>query len=123
MVRIQTSRVKEATELSLSDNSCILVSDPNEDVYENLEALFAESVGENLEQPSVSSVGPFNHVEGTRTGTRSLDIKSKKTVQRLELQVPKKDDISTEKRRYLGPGCCLVIERPRKKPMKSEDHS
>ena len=63
-------------------------------------------------QLRVSSVEPFEHVEGTRIGTQSLDINSEKTVQRSELQAPKKDGIGTEKGRYPGPGC-MVIGRPR----------
>ena len=63
----------------------------------------------------------LEHVKSTRVGTRSLNIKSKKTVQRLELQTPKKDGICIEKRRYLGPGC-LVVGRLRQKAVKSEDH-
>ena len=107
--------------MSSSDDACILVSDPTEDFYENLEALFAEPVDKDLVQLRVSSVEPFEHVEGTRTGTRSLYIKSKKTMQRLGVQAPKKDGIGTEKGRYLGPGC-LVIWRPKQKAIKSEDH-
>ena len=121
VVRIHTSRVKQASELSLSDNACILVSDPTEDVYENLEALFAEPVDEDLEQPSISSVGPFKHAEGTRIDTRSLNIKSIRTVRKLEPQAPKKDGIGIEKGRYLGLGC-LEIGRPRQRTAKAEDH-
>ena len=67
-----------------------MVSDPTEDFYDNLEALFADCkpVDGDLVQLRVSSVEPFKHVEGTRIGTRSLDIKSKKTVKRLESQAP-----------------------------------
>ena len=121
VVRIHTSRVKKASELSLSDNPCILVSDPTEDVYEKLEALFAEPVDEDLEQPSVMSVGPFKHAEGTRIGTQSLNIKSTRTVRKLEPQAPKKDGIGIEKGRCLGLDC-LVIERLRQKTMKNKDH-
>ena len=90
-----------------------MVSNPNEDFYDDLKALSSEPVGEDLEQLRVSSVELFEHVEGTRIGTRSLDIKSKKTVQRLEPQAPKKDGIGIEKGRYPGPGC-LVIDRAAK---------
>ena len=123
VVRIHESRVKEvkADKEKLGDNDGVFVLDPKEDYYDDFEALFAEPADEDLKQPSVSYVGPFKHVEDKRIGTRSLDIKSKKTMQRLELQVSKKEGIYTKKRRYLGPGC-LVIERPMQKAMKSKDH-
>lgn len=72
-------------------------------------------------QLRVSPVEPFKHVKGTRIGTQSLDINSKKTVQRLESQAPNKDGIGTEKGRYPGPGG-LVIEWLIQKAIKSEDH-
>ena len=67
-----------ASQLSTSD-FCVRCK-CTEDVYENLEALFAEPVGEDLEQPSISSVGPFKNAEGTKIDTRSLNIKSIRTV-------------------------------------------
>ena len=121
VVRIHTSQVKEASKLSLSNNICILVSDSTEDVDENLEALFAESVDEDLEQPSISSVGPFKHAEDIRIDTRSLSIKSKRTVRNLEPQAPKKDGIGIEKGRYLGLSC-LEIGRLRQRAAKTKDH-
>ena len=123
VVRIHASRVEEVKtdEVNSGDNDCVLVSNPNKDFYENLEALFADPVDEDLVQLRVSSVELFEHVEGTRIGTRSLDIKSKKTVQRLELQAPKKDGVGTEKGRYPGLGG-LVIGRLIQKAIKSEDH-
>ena len=108
-------------EIGYMRNDGFFVLDPKEDFYDDLKALFAEPVDGELEQPSISSVGPFKNIEGKKIGTRSLHIKSKKTVQRLELQVPKKDGICTGKRRYLGPGC-LVTERPMQRAIKSEDH-
>ncbi len=96
----------------MSDNACILVSDPIEDVYENLEALFAKPVDKDLEQPSISSVGPLKHVEGTRIGTQSFNIKNTRIVRKLEPQAPKIDGIGIEKGRFLGIGC-LVIGRLR----------
>lgn len=73
-------RVKEASELSSSDDVCILISDSTEAFCENLEALFADCkpVGKgDLVQLRASSVQPFKHVEDTKIGTRRLDIKRK----------------------------------------------
>ncbi len=68
--------------MSSSDGACILVSDPTEDFYENLETLFADftPVDEYLVQIRFSFVESFKHVEGTGAGKRRLDIKSKNTV-------------------------------------------
>lgn len=124
VVRNHKSRVKEvqAYKEKLGNNDGVFVLDPKENYYDNFEALFAKPADEDLNQPSVSYFGPFKYVEDKKIGIRSLDIKSKKTVQRLELQVPKKDGICTERRRHLGPAGCLVIGRPMQKAMKSEDH-
>lgn len=97
--------------------------DPNEDFYDEFKALFSEPVDEykDLVHHRVGPSELLEHVKSTRIGTRSLDIKSKKTVQRLELQTPKKNGICIEKRRYLGLGY-LVVGRLRQKAVKSEDH-
>ncbi len=73
------------SEVSLSNDACILISGPTEDFYENLEALFAKPVDEGLVQLRARFFELFAHVEGTIIGTPSLDIKSKNTMQRLEL--------------------------------------
>lgn len=124
IVRIHALRVEEikANKVSLGDRDCVLFSKPTEDFYEDLEALYAEAMDEDLLQLHVRSVVPFQHVEGSRIGTQSLDIKSKETVQILKPQAPKKNGIGTEKKRYPGPGG-LVIGRPVQKATKSEDHS
>lgn len=57
---------------------------------------------EQLRVNAVSTVEPFKHVEATRIGTRRLDIKSKKTLERLEPRVPKEDGIGIAEGRYLG---------------------
>ena len=107
--------------MNSGDNNCVLVPNSDEDFYDDLEALSAEPLDEDLEQLRVNSVEPFEHVESTRISTQSLNIKSKKTVERLEPQAPKKDGIFTENGR--SPGLdCLVIGRPRRKAIKSEDH-
>ena len=87
-----------AREVSSGGNDCDLVSDRTEDFYETLGALIAEikPMDEDLVQLRISSVRanePFKHVEGTRIGTRRLDIKKKKSVQRLEPQDSQKDGI------------------------------
>lgn len=119
VVRVDTSPVKKVSEMSSSDNTCILVSDPTEDVYEDLEVLFAdcEPMDEDLVQPRISTVEPFKHVEGTR----KLDIKCKKSVHGLEPQTLKNIHIVTEEKRHPGPDC-LVIERPTQKARESEDY-
>ena len=126
VVRIYLSQIEEfeANEVSSSNNASILVSDPTEDFYENMEAMFAEPVDkdEDLVQLRVGSPEPFEHIEGTRIGTQGLDIKSKNIMQRLELQAPKKDGKGTGKGRYPRPSC-IVLERPRQNATKSEDHS
>ena len=55
---------------------------PTKIFMNDLEALSAEPVDEDLEQLRVISVEPFEHVEGTSTrmGTRSLNIKIKMKV-------------------------------------------
>lgn len=125
VVRIHLSRIEEfeASEMSLSNDASILVSDPIEDFYENMEALFAKSVDEDedLAQLRVGFLEPCEHVEDTRIGTQGLYIKSKMMIQRLKLQAPKKNGIGIRKWRYPGPGG-LVIGRPIQKVMKSEDH-
>ena len=124
VVRIHASRVEEvkADKVNSSNSDYVLVSDPAEDFYENLGALFSncEPVNEDskrLRVNSVSAVEPFKHVEGTRR----LDAKSKKTLQRLEPWTHKEDDIGIAEGRYPGPGG-LVIKRPMRKATKSEDH-
>ena len=49
VVRIHSLQIKEfeASEMSSSDNASILVSDPTEDFYENMEAMFVELVDED----------------------------------------------------------------------------
>lgn len=61
--------------MNSGDNDCVLVSNPNEDFYDDLKALSSEPVDEDLEQLRVSPIELFEHVEGTRIGTRILDIK------------------------------------------------
>ncbi len=123
IVRIHSSRIEEvkASKVSSSDDAYIFVSGPTEDFYENLEVLFAKLMDEDLEQVGVSSVEPLKQVEGTRIGIQRLNIKRKKTVHGLIPQTLKKDTIGTKERRYPGPGG-LMIGRPVKKVIKSEDH-
>lgn len=109
VVQIHASRVEEvkAGEVSFGDNDYVLVSDPGKDFYENLEELFANCklVDEDLELlrvNAVSTVEHFKHIEVTRFGTRRLDIKSKKTLQRLEPRVPKENGIGIAEGRYPG---------------------
>lgn len=70
--------------MRLSDNVCILVSDLNQNVYENPETLFAKPVNKNLQQLSItSSIEPFKYAEGIRRiSTQSLYM-SKKQAQRF----------------------------------------
>lgn len=123
VVWVDTPRAIEASELSSCDGACILVSDPTEDFYENLETLFADCtpLDEYLVQLRFSFVESFKHAESTGVGKRRLDIKSKNMVQRLESQAPKRDGIGAEKGGYPEPGG-LVIERLMKKAIKSEAH-
>lgn len=84
--------------MSSGDDDCVLVPDPADDFYENLGALFVDykPVDEDLVQlhvSRISAIEPLKHVEGIRIGTRRLNIKSKKTVQRLDPQAPKKNGI------------------------------
>ncbi len=90
VVWINASRIErvKASKVSSSDNACIFFSGPNEDFYENLEALFDEPVDEDGVQLFASSLEPFAYTEATRIGTSSQDIKSKNKVQRLKLQAP-----------------------------------
>ena len=91
VVRIHASRVEKvkADEVSSGEDDCVLVSEPTDDFYKNLGALFADCkpVEEDVVQlhvSSVSTIEPLKHVKGIRIGTRRLKIRSKKTVQRLE---------------------------------------
>ena len=125
IVWIHVSRVEKVNydKERLNDNDCVLVLDPNKDFYDDFEVLFSEPVDKykNLIHHRISPIELLEHVKSTRVGTQNLDIKSKKTVQRLELQTPKKDEIWIKKRQYLGPGC-LMIGRLRQKARKSKDH-
>lgn len=87
VVQIHTSWVQEfkADRENLGDNDCVLVMNPNEDFYDDFKALFAEPVDKDLVHRHVGFCEPLEHVEGTRVGTQSFDIKSKKIVQRSEL--------------------------------------
>lgn len=61
---------------------------------------------------SVGATGSIKNVLGTRIGTRTLDIKSKKnTVQALKPQVSKKNGIGIVERRYQEPGG-FMMRRP-----------
>lgn len=89
VVWIYTSRAKEvnADKEKLSDNDCVLVLDPNDNFYNNFKALFAEPV-DKYKDLVHHCAGPrefFERVESTKISTQSLDIKNKKTIQRLEL--------------------------------------
>lgn len=123
VVRIHASRIEEASELSLSEDASILISDPTEDLYENIEAFFAEPVDEykDLVHHFVGFREPLEHVKDTRVGTQSLDINNKKTLERLEPQAPQKDGIGIGKGRYPGLGY-LEIGRSRQGATKAEDH-
>lgn len=77
----------------------------------------------DLEQPrasSVSTIEPLKHVEGTRNGTRRLNIKGKRILQRLEPRAPKEDGIGIAEGRYPGPSG--FIRRPMQRAIEIEDH-
>lgn len=97
--------------------------DLNKDFYDDFKALFSEPVDKykNLVYHRIGPSKLLERVKSIRIDTQSLDIKSKKTVQELKLQTPKKDVIFIEKRRYLGPGC-LLVGRLKQRAVKSEDH-
>lgn len=84
--------------------------DPNKDFYNKFKALFAKPVDNynDLIDHCVGLHELFGCIESIRIATQSLDIKSKKTVQRLKLQTFNKDGICIEKRRYLGLDCLVV---------------
>ena len=82
-VRIHASQVEEvkAGEVSLDENDCFLVSDPTEDFYGDLAALFCESVDEEVMLPhvdSVDTVKPFEHtiVSGKITHRPDTNIRA-----------------------------------------------
>lgn len=64
----------------MSNNAYILVFHSIENVYKNLEILFAKSIDKDLEQPSVCYVGPLKHIKGIKIGIQSFNIKNIKTV-------------------------------------------
>lgn len=125
VIRIHTSRVQEVKpdKIKLGDNNYILVLDSNDNFCNDFGAMFVKLVNKykDLVHHYVSPHKLFEHVEGREIGIPSLDIKTKKTVWRLELQILKKDDICTKNRWYLGHGH-LVMEQLMQKVMKSKDH-
>lgn len=111
----------KVSEENLSDNVCLLVSDLIENFYKNLEALFSKHVDKDLVKHSISFLELFAYIEGTRLGTPSMDIKSKKTMWRLEPQVLRNNCIDLKKRRFPRLSS-LVIRWPMKKARKCKDH-
>lgn len=104
IVWIHESQVKEikANKKKLDDNDIVFVLNLKKDYYNNFKALFVEPADKNLKQPSVSYVRLFKYVKDKRIATQSLDIKDKKVMQRLGLQVLKKKNICREKQQYLN---------------------
>ncbi|MCJ1348040.1 hypothetical protein MMC31_006271 [Peltigera leucophlebia] len=134
VVRIHESRVGKvkAGEVSSSDNDSFLVSDPTDDFYENLGALFADCkpVDEDLEQLRVSSVSivePVEDAAAAKTDPNRPNTKTRKAVREFcilretEVESMKKTVLGREQERFPGVDG-TAVRRPMQRAMECEDH-
>lgn len=87
VVQIHASRVEEVKvgKVSLGNNDCVLISKPKEEFYKNLGALFGncQLINQDLLQLRISLVQLLKHIHNTKIGTQSLNVNSKKIVQKI----------------------------------------
>ncbi|MCJ1349385.1 hypothetical protein MMC31_007625 [Peltigera leucophlebia] len=134
VVRIHESRVGEvkAGEVSTSDNDRFLVSDPTDDFYASLGALFADCkpVDEDLEQIRVSSVSivePVEDAAAAKTDPNRPNTKTRKAVREFcilletEFESMKKTVMGREQERFPGVDG-TAVRRPMQRAMECEDH-
>ncbi|MCJ1344896.1 hypothetical protein MMC31_003101 [Peltigera leucophlebia] len=129
-VRTHASQVEEvkAGEVSLDENDCFLVSDPTEDFYGDLGALFCEPVDEEVMLPHVDSVDPvkpFEHtiVSGKITHRPDTNIRATAFSKLLgtETGALKGFAMGAEDGRFSGDDI-LVVRRYVQRAVKAEDH-
>lgn len=133
-VLLPTCRVEEVKidELSLDNDDCVLASDPTEDSYEDLGALFTNSKPGNekvvkFHVNSVSIVELVEDVAFTETDPNRSDTKTRKTAPKFRISL--KTEAKSMKKAIMGrkegrrPGLeGIVVIWPMQRAMKSEDH-